>query len=306
MSRAVRLTLAGAAVVAAAVVLAIVAAPEDEPVRTAPHGNALSAAELDRVLRAADAASSGVPQAELEAQGRELFNSTELARSGEACGSCHSMGGANPDVGIIKHPIPEEPEDFSGPRDVPHLFDVARTAPYGWDASVPTLEQFMANAVTLHFTGGSSQATGERVAALVAYVKTIRPPRSAFDRGTFSAAARRGEEIFVGKGGCIGCHGGPQFTDNSLHILGVPKVQGSDTDCGAGNPDCPAGGPLTGAFNTPSLRNVSRTAPYFHNGRFGSLRQVVDFYNTQAVITPAGLGLTNEELNDLVEYLKTL
>lgn len=306
MSRAVRLGLLGAAVVAAAVALAIVAAPDDERVRTAPHGDVLAGAELDRVLRAADAATTSTPRAELEAEGRELFNSNALARDGEACGACHSMGGANPDLGIIQHPIPGETPDFQGRRDVPHLFDVARTAPYGWAGDVPTLEQFMANAITLHFTGGSTQVTGERVAAMVAFLETVRPPRSAFDRGTMSAAARRGEEIFQGKGGCIGCHGGPQFTDNSLHVLGVPKVQGSDTDCGAGNPDCPAGDPLTGAFNTPNLRNVSRTAPYFHNGKFATLEQVVAFYNTQALIAPNGLGLTTEEIADLVEYLKTL
>ena len=74
----------------------------------------------------------------------------------------------------------------------------------------------MVGTIESHFKGGDRQPvarTAEQVAALVAYLETLEPPASPFDQGTLSAAARRGEELFQGKGGCIDCHAGPLLTD---------------------------------------------------------------------------------------------
>ena len=79
----------------------------------------------------------------------------------------------------------------------------------------------------------------------------------------------RGMERFQAIG-CINCHSGPMFSDSSAHVLGVPD-----------NPKLPesdGGVNKTYAFRTPSLRNLSATAPYMHNGAFATLPDVINFY----------------------------
>src|SRR5262249_35326878 len=131
--------------------------------------------------------------------------------------------------------------------------------------------------------------------ALQAYVETLDPPTSPFDLGTMSPAAIRGEGIFRGKGGCVACHFGPLFTDNLLHITGVPKLPG-DTD--------PGSAALLGGFNTPALRDIRNTAPYMHNGTIPTLHDVVIFYDNNAVLGP--LHLKPDEIDDLTAYLEAL
>ena len=183
-----------------------------------PHAGvgAVDEDKVARVLQAAEAESSTTSRAGLVAEGRRLFRSTEMAKSGEACSSCHiDGGGTNAEVGVIVHPL--RAGDFRGPRDVPSLWGVADTPPYGWAGQEDSLAEFAVGTIETHFKGGDRQPvakTAEQVAALVAYLETIEPPASPFDRGTLSAAARRGEELFQGKGGCIDCHAGPHLTDD--------------------------------------------------------------------------------------------
>ena len=80
------------------------------------------------------------------------------------------------------------------------------------------------------------------------------------DTSALSAEQLRGMEQFQ-SAGCINCHSGPMFSDFTTHVLGVPD-----------NPKLPesdGGVNKTYAFRTPSLRNLSATAPYMHNGTFG-------------------------------------
>ena len=126
--------------------------------------------------------------------------------------------------------------DFNGPRDVPALWGLAKTAPYFWDGSIGTLNAAILRPVKGHmkrFVSGDcansntdecNTAAATLVAQLVAYVKTLDPPATAFDEGKLSASALRGEKLFQGKGGCIECHGGPLFTDNLTHNTAVPQV----------------------------------------------------------------------------------
>ena len=70
--------------------------------------------------------------------------------------------------------------------------------------------------------------------------------------------------------GCDDCHGGPMFSDWELHVLGVPDIPLlGGTDAGADG---------TYAFRTPTLRNLSETGPYFHNGVAMNLQDVMIFY----------------------------
>jgi cytochrome c peroxidase len=283
----------------AVVVFALVRAPSDDG-STGPHGGvtSLSEAERDEILRAVDAESTDVPQAALVAEGRRLFNTTEGVKMGESCAACHTGGGgANADVGTIVHE-----EDFRGARDPLALWGVGNTAPHGWDGREPSLEAFVAGTIRSHFTEGESQSpetTAGQAAAITAYLETLEPPRTDFDRGTLSPAARRGEELFVGKGACAACHVGPLLTDNGLHNTLTPELSDDDTDTGAAD-----SGRLEGAFNTPQLRDLRNTAPYMHNGSLETLRDVVEFYDLRSSIAP--LQLTQDEIADLVAYLESL
>jgi cytochrome c peroxidase len=111
------------------------------------------------------------------------------------------------------------------------------------------------------------------VQAISAFERTLVDAGSSYDRfvkgdvTALSPAQRRGMAVFE-RGGCAACHSGPMFSDYKLHRLGVPDLPGAARDLGAG----------AGAFRTPSLRNVTRTAPYMHNGALGDLDQVFGFY----------------------------
>lgn len=112
-----------------------------------------------------------------------------------------------------------------------------------------------------------------------------RSPLDAFlagDDGALSAEQKRGGELFVRKGNCLGCHTGPLLSNFRLTSVGVPQL----------GPGRGAGAPLdlgvaehTGRtadrfhFRVPSLRNVALTAPYMHNGAFATLEAVVRHYN---------------------------
>jgi cytochrome c peroxidase len=178
------------------------------------------------------------------------------------------------------------------------------------------------------------------------YVAALRRGDRASQQ-TYPPAAKRGLKLFVGAARCDLCHVGALFTDGEFHNIGLPAAEGRTPDTGraAGIPavranvfngigpfsDAPAGpakdqlaylpAPASqlGSFKTPSLRNVALTAPYMHDGRFDTLRAVLDFY---AQGERAGRGrtlvgereatlnlvprLSPEQDADLVAFLETL
>ena len=152
--------------------------------------------------------------------------------------------------------------------------------------------------------------------AIAAYERTVLSTNSAFDKYVLGAqkamdeAAVRGLALFKGKARCILCHNGPNFTDNQFHNLGVPQVGPMKEDLGRfavsrAEKD-------RGAFKTPTLRSITETAPYMHDGAFKTLEEVVEFLdqgggsnpNLSPLVKP--LNLTAEEKSDLVAFLKAL
>ncbi|MBP8201958.1 MAG: c-type cytochrome [Nitrospira sp.] len=152
--------------------------------------------------------------------------------------------------------------------------------------------------------------------AIAAYERTVLSTNSAFDKYVLGAqkamdeAAVRGLALFKGKARCILCHNGPNFTDNQFHNLGVPQVGPMTEDLGRfavsrAEKD-------RGAFKTPTLRSITETAPYMHDGAFKTLEEVVEFMdqgggsnpNLSPLVKP--LNLTAEEKSDLVAFLKAL
>ena len=184
---------------------------------------------------------------------------------------------------------------------------------------------------------GTEPRYGGILNAVAAFLRTLNSENVPFDRfidgdqGAISQAAKKGYDLFKGKAGCTRCHSGRLLTDGKCHNTGVPmndevfnepmrhivfrrffKVIGvpgyGDLAEDVGRYAVTKKAADRGAFLTPSLKEVSRTAPYMHNGMLKSLTDVVDFYNTgggKGSVLRA-LGLTKAEKESLVEFLKTL
>jgi len=164
---------------------------------------------------------------------------------------------------------------------------------------------------------GDDGVTIERIAkAIATYERTILSGNSAWDRYVYakdqnalSEAAKRGLELFEGKALCTRCHVGFNLTDGLFHNIGVGM--------GADEPDLGRYGVSKeekdkGAFKTPVLRDLLKTAPYMHDGSVKTLEEVVEFYDRGGEANKwldakiVKLGLTAEEKADLVEFLKSL
>ena len=152
--------------------------------------------------------------------------------------------------------------------------------------------------------------------AIAAFERTIVSSNSAFDKyvmgesNAMDESAIRGMQLFKGKARCILCHNGPNFTDNQFHNLGVPQEGLLKEDLGRYN--------VTrrdrdkGAFKTPTLRSVTETAPYMHDGVFKTLEDVIEFKDKGGQPNPhlsplmKPLGLAPGEKADLVVFMKAL
>ncbi len=183
--------------------------------------------------------------------------------------------------------------------------------------------------------GMSEPSNGGARKAIDHFMQTIVSRNAPIDTGSLSSAATRGGGLFEGKAGCIGCHSGPRFTDDRPYNTGVPdnaeiwsdptrhsafvtyaKFMGIENymnlreDQGAyirtHEPE------TARSFLTPTLRELTWTAPYMHNGTFATLKEVVDFYNAGGGDDPLKdsrlkpLGLVPSEKADLIAFLEAL
>ena len=152
--------------------------------------------------------------------------------------------------------------------------------------------------------------------ALASFERTIlsgNSPADRFDMGgeenAMSESAKRGLTIFQGKGRCTRCHSGFNFSDEEFHNLGIDWDTNS-ADLGRYSVEKHPG--TVGGFKTPTLREIARTAPYMHDGRFATLEEVIDFYDQGGITNPhlsnliIPLRLTVQEKKDLVEYMRAL
>jgi cytochrome c peroxidase len=161
------------------------------------------------------------------------------------------------------------------------------------------------------------------------------------DDSKLSSAEQRGLKVFLGKGKCVDCHGGPFFSDQKFHNVGImPRTvavvvidtndRGAAVDLAAASTDplnskgkysdgddgrLPASIPsgLEGAFRTPTLRCVSTRPSFFHTGHARSLEQVVDHFDAggdlggfEGTSEIQALGLSPDERSDLVLFLHSL
>ena len=300
--------------------------------------------------------------------GRLLFWDTRLSgNASTSCASCHApqTGWGEPDALSRGYP---------GTRHWRNAQTILNAAYYSrlfWDGAADGLEQQAQSAAEGAVAGnGEAPMMEMRLRLVPEYVTRFREvfgtewPRlhhawqaiAAFQRTlvsdakkvpfdrwlagdatALSAAAQRGYALFIGKAGCVQCHGGPLLSDQAFHALGVPRnpqadssplvqitarwqnlqrgvpeVQYKDGDGDLGLAYLTRNPADAGRFRTPSLRELRYTAPYMHNGVFATLREVVDFFdrgggegpNKAPQLRP--LGLSPAEKKDLIEFLESL
>lgn len=287
------------------------------------------------------------PTSQTIALGKKLFYDPRLSKDNTlACATCHSPAHDFSDTNRLSKGV----GGTIGVRNAPTLINAAYMPSQFWDGRVASLElqaaRPIADPVEMNqkhevsvaklakdadyrrlFTDafGSSDVTMSRVEKSVAsFERTILSGNSPFDRFQYGGDPKaltpeqaRGLALFLdpNKGNCAACHTiGPQFAlfaDGKFHNIGVGvDDEGHPKDAGRFHETTVQSD--TGAFKTPTLRNVARTAPYMHDGSLQTLEQVVDFYAGGGNSNPYldreihMIHLTGQERRDLVEFLKSL
>jgi cytochrome c peroxidase len=281
--------------------------------------------------------------------GRYLFFDPILSGDGSrSCASCHhpELGfsdGRGRAVGVAGHTLQ---------RSSPSLWNVAFLKHLFWDARADSLEQQvqgplysaeeMANTPTRlvetlqasaeyrrlfqqAFPADATQSvTLDQVyQALAAFQTSLISLNSRYDQYAHGYhAALTDDEIagmnvfrsFVAR--CAECHTPPLFTNQQVAVIGTPEPEGLPLDIGAEATWNAA--KMKGGFKVPTLRNIARTAPYMHSGRFATLREAVEFYTGgRGHAVPAGgdlhihwhiwePNLSAAELDRLVDFLGAL
>jgi cytochrome c peroxidase len=255
-------------------------------------------------------------------QGRKLFFDTRLSRDRMiSCSSCHDPQRAFTDG----RPVAIGVFNRVGRRSAPALVNRGYGRAFFWDGRATTLEEQVlkpiedADEMDLTIAEASARVglPAEDISrSLASFVRSLLSGGSPFDRyidgarDALTAEQQAGLHIFRGKANCTACHVGPTFSDESFHNTGVAWRNGALLDEGrfavTGNT------PDHGAFKTPTLREVARTAPYMHDGSIATLDEVIEFYDRGANVNPwldadiRPLKLTSVEKQSLVAFLQSL
>ena len=235
------------------------------------------------------------------ALGRRLFSDPIL--SGDrtvSCATCHvpdrCFTGSDPlAVGV---------RGQKNRRNAPTLLNIAYSPAFFWDGRAATLEEQalqpiadrreMASSpdeavarlradssyvVQFKSAFGDAVTTQNLARALASFERTLLSGDSAVDRFRYgqiadlSEDAKQGLWLFEGRGGCWRCHSGNTLSDGRFHNTGVGWGGGD-----LGRYEITHREPDRGAFKTPTLRDVARTAPYMHDGSIATLAEVVRYY----------------------------
>ncbi|GGG40800.1 cytochrome-c peroxidase [Hymenobacter glacieicola] len=275
--------------------------------------------------------------------GRQLFYDPRLSRDGSvSCGSCHQQFAA---FAHADHPVSHGVASRLGTRNAPALQNLRWSRSLLWDGGVANLEVFplapLTNPVEMDETldrvlaklnadaayprrfaqvyGAGPITSQQLLRALAQFTASLTSANSRYDRhargeasGPWSTAEQRGLTVF--RASCAGCHATDLFTDESFRNNGLDATFAADS----GRAHITGAARDRGKFKVPSLRNVARTAPYMHDGRFTTLPQVLAHYDHGVVASPTldpllrqpdgrrGLPLTAPQQADLLAFLQTL
>ena len=273
------------------------------------------------------------------ALGKKLFYDNILSGNGTMnCGSCHHQDYAFADTGRFSYGI----DGIHGTRSAMPLFNVAYAQQFFWDGGAASLEDQVIgpikNPIELHadlqnvirklnaddyYTaafkkvfGTSPITTAQLMKAIAQFERTILSGNSKFDlyqRGlaTLTASELRGLTLYNSEAGdCFHCHSvGSTMTDFAYKNNGLDSIPAD-----SGRYRITLNNADIGKFKTPSLRNIALTAPYMHDGRFRTLEEVVNFYNTgfhkpltadPLIIKRKYNQLSPQDVADIVALLKT-
>lgn len=229
-------------------------------------------------------------------KGEQIFNTAKYGFQGHfGCANCHIDGtfdGMEWDL---------EPDGFGiDVVDNKLLEDLSGTEPFKWNGGNPNMPTECGPRTEKYFYRSQSY-NDQELTDLVTFVmgQPFRPNRYRLPNGELTPAQERGKAIFeraVDKGGkriaetnqCSYCHSGPKYTIRQSF------------DVGSGKPTDRS--PLV---DTPQLNNVYLTAPYLHDGSARTLEEIWTVYNPKDTHGRTN-DLTKDELNDLIEYLRTL
>src|SRR5688572_15658626 len=276
--------------------------------------------------------------------GRWLFYDTRLSGDNTvSCATCHRPENAFSEPTAVSAGIRGQ----QGRRKAPTFINQAVTLEpnFFWDGRAASLEDQALGPIENPIEMGSSHAsmievlsgvpgykpyfkeafgsdtiTPERVAkALADYERTRVSGNSPYDKWRYNrdesavpAAAKLGHDLFFDKARCTQCHVGSNFTDSRFHNIGVGWDAATRQFKDEGRFIVTGDPADRGAFKTPTLREVTKRAPYMHDGSIGTLREVVELYNRGGVKNPGlspkldPLGLTDMEVNALVAFLRSL
>jgi cytochrome c peroxidase len=316
--------------------VAFAAQPPVLPRDTLPANLSLNA--VPRVLKDKLSIPRDNPLTEAKVQlGRRLFFDPILSENGTvACASCHQ-----PEHGFA-FPARYAPGIGGklGSRNVPTLLNRALGSVFFWDGRVASLEEQALHPIASATEMGSTveqalsrlrahreypraftAAFGEGVTAenlaraLASFERTLVVGESRVDHfragviNSLTAPEKHGLWLYESRGRCWRCHPGPTYSDETFHNTGVSW----------GKPPLDLGRYAQtkkdadrGKFKTPTLRGLTRTAPYMHDGSLATLEEVVAFYNKggqpNAALDPliGPLGLSAADERDLVAFLKAL
>nr|WP_245243594.1 beta-propeller fold lactonase family protein [Mesobacillus selenatarsenatis] len=268
---------------------------------------------------------SNDPMDPLEREGKKIFysaNSDEYAaeitgNNWMSCASCHADG----DMNGLTLQTPK------GPRNVPSNVLTTKTGLFMWDGSRDDFEDYLLT-VQGEMGGMMKYDAGNPLPEDIAHMydamfafldnpESFPPPKSPYrlKDGELSEAALEGKELFEGKAGCLSCHGGNNFTDSvkAVDRNGQLTTDNQDFlyDIGTSNTlDKESAGDARAAmknprdqkrFDTPTLRGVWATAPYFHDGSAKTLEDAISRHNTKELS-----GLTRGEITKIAEYVGSL
>lgn len=238
----------------------------------------------------------GSPEITKKRRGEILFHNASITfRQQHSCASCHPDG----HIDGVTYDIEADGLGVS-PVDNRTLRGILDTAPFKWEGTNASLARQCGARLSVFFTR-LLPFSPEDLAAVDLYVTSIeRPPNRYRALGApLNPAQRRGKAVFERtmtndgrmipeRNRCITCHFPPYFTDRRVH------------DVGTGQPS-----DRQGKFDTPHLNNIYDSAPYLHNGMAATLEEIWTVYNGDDT-HGATNDMTKDQLNDLIEYLKTL
>jgi cytochrome c peroxidase len=302
--------------------------------------------------------------------GRVLFYETQLSVNNRvSCGSCHRQDKAFAD----RMNFSDGFENKKTLRNTPAICNPGTQQAYFWDMRETNLDAMVTQPISNHIemglespeyivakvnklpyyktlfeaAFGDAQVNINRIGdALSHFTRSMVSVQSRYDAGVasgfsnFTSQELQGKSLFFESLPCGGCHGGENFSGWGSFTQNI-GLEMDYADDGQPGDDWSTGQPLDGWFKVPSLRNIELTAPYMHDGRFSTLEDVVEFYNSQiephpqlsfalregwgggispfgdgptdifipeqtGEVKPLRMNLTNDQKMALVAFLKTL